>query len=704
MTDFSKASWCIKFGPLPVRLFLIFLLIGPAGQAFSQGAGKSYHPKPFIHPGISQQRADLDLMKKRVLAGEQPWKGAFDRILKSARLDFDPKPFTHVIRGSYGSPAIGGSELSSGAGQAYNLSILWYVTGERKYADKAIEIINAWSARLWDFDDNDAKLLAGWTGHVFCNAAEILKYSNSGWQQKDITQFKHMLLSAYYPLITGFFPEANGNWDAAIMDTMLGIAIFCDDHVMFDKVIDHYLFGEGNSGITKYVYPNGQCQESTRDQSHTQLGLGELAQTCQIAWTQGVDLYGAAQNRLALGFEYTSRYMLGKDVDAYGEISSKGRKGFNDIYESVYRHYHDVKGLEMPYTKLAADTNRNRAGLSLLTSVRAPLPGAVNLAGNTPLVPVKIAERAGANVLTGTVPAVPGKVFRVGPEGSIQAALDSCAASGGSVLLEKGVYTVQTSLKITSGITLAGQGKETVLFVDPKINPDKTGTAIINQGPEMSDVTIRDLVIEGAMTPQPSSDPNQDRRQRSYQMAQPRAGIVFMGLYEGQMKNIRMERITVRNCTKNGVAITGATGVTISRCDFSDNGSSVVPGNGIHHNLLIAHVREASITGSRMDTSPWGNGVSVTESSKITLTGNEFARNRLNGLYVADSREVVADGNLIEGNDGDGIGFDVHTVASSGGSLQNNRAWYNGKRGINPSGIKGVLMKGNMISSNAMTQ
>jgi hypothetical protein len=156
-----------------------------------------------------------------------------------------------------------------------------------------------------------------------------------------------MLLTVYYPLIRDYFPEANGNWDAAMMDTTLCIGIFCDDRVIFDSAVNHFLRGEGNAGITKYVYPSGQCEESTRDQAHTQLGLGELAETCQVAWSQGVDLYGAADNRLALGIEYTANYLLGDDMPSYGIISTQGRDHFSDIYESAYQHYHYVKGLEI---------------------------------------------------------------------------------------------------------------------------------------------------------------------------------------------------------------------------------------------------------------------------------------------------------------------------------------------------------------------
>jgi hypothetical protein len=118
---------------------------------------------------------------------------------------------------------------------------------------------------------------------------------------------------------------------------------------------------KGNGAIGKYFNEFGECQESGRDQAHTQMGLGYLGCAAEIAWKQGVDLYGALDNRLALGFEYTAKYNLGHEVPYepyrshegryyYSEISDKSRGRFSSIYERVYHHYHDRMGMQMPFT------------------------------------------------------------------------------------------------------------------------------------------------------------------------------------------------------------------------------------------------------------------------------------------------------------------------------------------------------------------
>lgn len=277
-----------------VRQRMAALLITAMATCFYT-AGRA---QAFVHPGINQRAKDLAYMKKMVLAGKQPWAAAFERLKAAADTNFTAQAHTHVLRGPYGKPNIGGDDLSKSADMAYNYALVWYITHDRSYAAKAIAILNTWSFVLWDLDYNDAKLLAAWTGHLLCNAAEILRYTDAGWQQKDISVFSNMLMTVYYPLLRPYYPQANGNWDGAIIHSVLAIAIFTDNHSLFKNAIDHFKYAPVNGSIFKYIYPNGQCQETARDHGHVQLGLGEFAEAAQVAFTQGTDLFLSATTAL----------------------------------------------------------------------------------------------------------------------------------------------------------------------------------------------------------------------------------------------------------------------------------------------------------------------------------------------------------------------------------------------------------------------
>jgi parallel beta-helix repeat protein len=663
----------------PIRFLILLLFISQFNLSAAQ---------QFKHPGIHQTQADLDFMKQQVLKGEQPWKNAFDSLKANTDLNFVVKAHAHVLRGSYGRPNIGGDDLSKGSKLAYSCALLWYLTGEKEYAIKAIEILNSWSATLWDFDYNDAKLLAAWTGHQLCNAAEILRFSDSGWQKSDQEQFTHMLMTVYYPLIRYYFPKANGNWDGAIIHSILAIAVYTDNREMFDNGINHFLYGPVNGSIFKYIWPSGQCQETTRDQAHVQLGLGEFAGAAQVAWTQDVDLFSIAGNRIALGFEYTAGFLIGEKPQSYGTISERA-KTIRDDYEYVYQHY-TSQGVDVPFTKMAADSARSKASVSVLTAFRAPSSEKSKVQKIKP-EPSKIAWSAGA--LEKATRKVPENAIVVKPGESVQEALDKAAKQNGWVVLTAGLHKIPGKLQIPSGITLSGESQKTILFLDPEGGRD----AIVNAESNMHDIIISDLVVECASNPDPGTDPNS---RRSFRSTANRGGIMFLGQFEGEMKNITLKNITLRNATYNGVFISGAENVQILNCDFSENGSDIVPGPKLQHNLLITHSKNIEVKNCRLVTSPHGSGVAITSCENATVESCEIARNAYYGLLITESENITVSGCLIEGNDRSGVMAEYLSKGSENLTITDNLIHYNNGFGIESYFSKNIKTDGNTLTGN----
>ncbi len=329
------------------------------------------YPAVFVHPGMLHNQAELDFVKDKVKAGAQPWKAALEKLrtYPGASLTWVPKPHADVIRGPYNNPDVGAGDMEKDGAAAYAHALQWSVTGDEAHARKTVEILNAWSGVLKSITGHDALLLVGMTGQMFLNAAELMRHTYTGWSDADQERFRSMLRNVYYPLIKDFFPTANGNWDASMIQTMMAMGVFLDDTAMFNRGVNHFLTGHTNGAIGNYVNAFGESQESGRDQGHTQMGLGFLGCAAEIGWKQGVDLYGALDNRLALGFEYTAQYNLGQNVRYeayrsidgtynYTSISTSGRGGFRPIFERVYQHYHVRKGMDMPFTRQVVERNR----------------------------------------------------------------------------------------------------------------------------------------------------------------------------------------------------------------------------------------------------------------------------------------------------------------------------------------------------------
>jgi hypothetical protein len=229
----------------------------------------------------------------------------------------------------------------------------------------ALKIINAYAQTLQRFDGHDAPLCtiqAYWLVRAMIIAKD---YQTPEWAA--------MICRAILPTIDKFeadSPYANGNWGTIVNRCRMACAIFLEDSVLYQASIDYFLHANDNGALPNYISETGQCQETGRDQAHAQLGLGALCDICEMAWNRGDDLWGAFDNRLMKGLEYSARYNLGYDVpfetwqDCTGlycdwtEPGAMGRGRIRCIYDAAYEHYTTVKGLKMPYTKKLLDLQR----------------------------------------------------------------------------------------------------------------------------------------------------------------------------------------------------------------------------------------------------------------------------------------------------------------------------------------------------------
>ncbi|AEV99442.1 hypothetical protein A4D02_26755 [Niastella koreensis] len=327
------------------------------------------HAQTFIHPGLLQSREDLQRMKTAVAAKQEPIYAGYQVFIQdpASREGYKMQgPMAMVGR----NPTVGQTTYDNDANAAYQHAIMWAITGQKSYADTAIRIINAWSATLKSITGRDAVLMAGLGPFKMVNAAEIIRYTNAGWLEADIQQTEKHFREVIYPVLKDFAPFANGNWDAAAIKTVMGIGIFCNDRFIYERALQYYVNGSGNGRLTHYVInETGQVQETGRDQAHAQLGIALLSDCCEMAWHQGLDLYGYANNRLLKGFEYTAKYNLNNDVPFIHELdrtgkyehfkpSEQSRGDLRAVYEQIYNHYVNRMGLQAPFTKQAAEKIR----------------------------------------------------------------------------------------------------------------------------------------------------------------------------------------------------------------------------------------------------------------------------------------------------------------------------------------------------------
>ncbi len=319
------------------------------------------------HPGLLHTDGAIERMRDYISNETEPAYSSFLKLREQTDAGYKMAgPWESIARDGEHRGTKDGNERDFNT--AYRCALMWCLTDDDAYASKALEIVRAYASTLRHIDGHDAPLMAGLNGFVFVNACELLRYCCPLWTEEDTQEVGLCLRSAFLPVLEEFerqSPYANGNWGAITNKMRLASGVFLNDSALVSKAVDYYLNAYDNGSLPHYIAPSGQCQESGRDQAHAMLGVTTLAETCEVAWSQGIDLYGALDNRLMAGVEYAARANLGYDVpferweDITGlysdwtELGTKALGQWRPGFELPYNHYVGRLGLSMPFTSAA---------------------------------------------------------------------------------------------------------------------------------------------------------------------------------------------------------------------------------------------------------------------------------------------------------------------------------------------------------------
>ncbi|MFJ7159023.1 alginate lyase family protein [Streptomyces sp. NPDC101118] len=339
----------------------------------------------FHHPGVVVSRTQLDRARAMVAQGEEPWNSAYEAVLKSpyASLEYVPHPAETVACPFDGGPPACVAERQD-AIAAYTHALLWGVTGKPVYARKSAEIMDAWSAVMKRHTDDNAGLQAAWAGSTWARAADIVHAGYPGWPGPRVQRFKWMLRKAYLTTVRDQVPGFNGNWELAMTDASIAIAVFLEDQTVFGEALDRfrarvpayfYLRSDGErprvpartaldtgEKVRAYwfgqgTYVDGLGQETCRNLKHVGYSLAATAHIAETAWHQGVDLYGEEAERLKAALEFHSRYQLGDKPPGW-LCGGRVERSMGPDLEVALAHYEGRSGARLPYTRRLVDRAR----------------------------------------------------------------------------------------------------------------------------------------------------------------------------------------------------------------------------------------------------------------------------------------------------------------------------------------------------------
>lgn len=357
--------------------------------------GTVHAGRTFVHPGISYTQGQLDRMKAMVEAKAEPYYTTYLNMLGSEHCSLTRTVSdrgTQIADGQFnGTVGIDGR-------CAHDLALLWHITGDRRYADKAVAYLNA--------NNHYTNTSARGTGpldngkiNLLIEAAELMR-DYDGWEPAEQQKFKDMLTYPYYSQTEDLYqklasmdnsqngitfywnicngdPGRFGNQGMFGMLAMLAMGVYLDNEVIYERALNYVsglphraddlpyppgppvtstkpieknqyqntyeLIRRGNDIedygydelLQYYFYPNGQCSESSRDQGHVMAGLHKYIEFAEIAWNQGDEFYSLFDNRLLKAAEFNIRYNLTSFQSYPDQPEPWEPAGYTDDWDAV---------------------------------------------------------------------------------------------------------------------------------------------------------------------------------------------------------------------------------------------------------------------------------------------------------------------------------------------------------------------------------
>lgn len=311
----------------------------------------------FIHPGIFSTQDWAAGIRDHISAGDAPWARSLAHHESWAieAMAQDPDPVQRIFRRTPNH--IGVDESQSDFRRASRLCWLYLLTDKVEYADKAVEILDAWSRTLKAIRGAGYNLQCGLMIPNLIDAAEVLKHCSDRWSDRGQTRFRQFCEVVLLPHVLNLRISINGNHDCATNNALLALAIHLDDEFLFNRALNYSLYSKGYGSIAHYFLPNGECQEDGRDLGHVTGGIHFFSVIARIAANQGENLYDRFDYRLAAAMEHAARIQFDYETPSMYSpghampvrYRPRGWSGMSLEDTLAFQHYTDKRDMPMPF-------------------------------------------------------------------------------------------------------------------------------------------------------------------------------------------------------------------------------------------------------------------------------------------------------------------------------------------------------------------
>jgi hypothetical protein len=175
---------------------------GATPESFSQAAAAQPSGAPqrqpasvtgvFQHPGLLVTEPDFARIRELIKTGQQPWTDWFKKLCADKFSILETRPYP--VAGAYRQDG-SKNNLYIDIWRAWSLALRWKLSGDDRFADKAVEFLDAWADTLkvvgtvapgsTAHDDHTGVLMGGIQGHQFAQIGEILR-TYPGWPREKL--------------------------------------------------------------------------------------------------------------------------------------------------------------------------------------------------------------------------------------------------------------------------------------------------------------------------------------------------------------------------------------------------------------------------------------------------------------------------------------------------------------------------------------
>ena len=328
----------------------------------------------YKHPGIDLSSADLDKIKANVFGGKphimkKGWASMKADLERD--LSFVPHPYK-AINGD----SVARKRWDLEGWKVRNFALGWAISGDKRYADKAVEILMAWASNCDSLFSGHLSLHMTHYIDPWLKSAELLKHYEggySGWSQKDRNRYDQRYVRRLLVPVAMVWngnigsPYGTQNQPLNVAKARMMLGIYLDDEALFKNGYNYFYDKNLSGGYgKKWRYKdilggnpinlfelsiglNGQFMEGNRDNAHMQMCVVTTQTLMEMLWKQGLNAYetkflGEKAPRFFQGMLWLIKGIKLEGVDRVGAPTDlKGAIKFSPggmgAYEMFYNHY-----------------------------------------------------------------------------------------------------------------------------------------------------------------------------------------------------------------------------------------------------------------------------------------------------------------------------------------------------------------------------